>query len=108
MRQRDLPARVHLGINCKPHPAEGGVRSDFCKRRNLLAHVHLGSDFGREVFLLLLDAFALDEVNGIDEGDLAAELLGCVGDVALNGALEQVGADELLLKQAGVLEEGVE
>ena len=45
-------------------------------------------------------------MNGIDEGDLAAQLLGSVGNVAGHVALVEVGADELLLQQAGLLVEG--
>ena len=54
---------------------------------SLLAHVHLGSDFGGEVLFLLLDALALDEVDSVNKLDGAAQLLGSVGNVALDGAL---------------------
>ena len=85
-----------------PPDFSGGV-SVYCFVRvagRLLAHVHLLGDLGREVLFLLLNALALDEVDGIDKLHAAAELLGGVGDVALDGAVEQVGADEDLLEQA--------
>ena len=60
-----------------------------------------------EVLFLLLDALTLDVVNGVHEGDLAAQLLGSVSNVASHIALKQVGADKLLLQQADLLVEGV-
>ena len=45
-------------------------------------------------------ALALLEANGVHEVDLAAELLGGVGDILLDRAGEHVAADELLLEQA--------
>ena len=65
----------------------------------------LSSDFSSEVLFLLLNAFTLDVVDSIDEGDLAAQLLGSVSNVAGHVALVQVSADELLLQQADILEE---
>ena len=72
----------------------------------LLSACDLSSHFVSKVLFLLLDAFALDVVDGIHEGDLAAQLLGSVGNVAGHVALKQVSADELLLQQADVLVEG--
>ena len=64
----------------------------------LLALVHLSGDFRSEVFLLLLDAFALLKANCINEADLAAERL-CGGlDVLLDG--QRAVLDEALLQQA--------
>ena len=71
----------------------------------LLSHVHLSSDLGGEVLLLLLDALAGLEANGGDELHGTAQLLGGVGNVVLHGALEQVAADELHLQQAVLLVE---
>ena len=44
-------------------------------------------------------------MNGVNEGDLAAQLLGGVGNVAGHVALIEVGADEFLLQQAALLVE---
>ena len=71
----------------------------------LLAHVHLSSDLSGEVLLLLLDALAGLEANGIHELDGAAQLLGGVGDILLHAALEDIAADELHLHQAVLLVE---
>ena len=72
----------------------------------LLGACDLCSHFVSEVLFLLLDAFALDVVNSIHEGDLAAQLLGSISNVASHITLEQVSADELLLQQADILVEG--
>ena len=64
----------------------------------------LSSDLSSEVLFLLLDALTLDVVDSIDEGSLAAQLLGSVGNVASNITLEQVGTDEVLLQQADIIE----
>ena len=66
---------------------------------------NLSCHFVSKVLFLLLDAFALDIVHGTNKGHLAAQLLAGVGNVTGHVALEQVGADELLLQQADVLEE---
>ncbi len=65
--------------------------------KQLLAGSHLGDFFG-EVLLLLLDALALLEADSILQLDLAAQLLGALGDILLNGQLAIL--DELLLQQA--------
>ena len=61
---------------------------------------NLSGDLSGEVVNLLLNAFTLDVVNSVDEGNLAAQLLAGIGDVASHVTLEQVGADEVLLQQA--------
>ena len=71
----------------------------------LLSAGDLSSDLSSEVLFLLLDALTLDVVDSIDEGSLAAQLLGSVSNVASHIALEQVGTDEVLLQQADILEE---
>ena len=65
----------------------------------LLSTGDLCGDFSGEVVSLLLNALTLDVVNGVNEGDLAAQLLGGVGNVAGHVALIEVGADEFLLQQ---------
>ena len=40
----------------------------------------LSGDLGSEVVDLLLNALTLGVVDGVDEGDLAAQLLACVGN----------------------------
>ena len=64
---------------------------------------NLSSHFVGEVFFLLFNAFTLDVVNSINELHAATELLGGVGNVAFHAALEQVGANEVLLQQADFL-----
>ena len=71
----------------------------------LLSTGNLGSDFSSEIVDLLLDAFTLGVVDSVHKGDLAAQLLGSVGNVASHITLEQVGADEVLLQQADFLVE---
>ena len=63
----------------------------------------LSSDFSSEVLFLLLDALALNVVQSIYELNGTAQLLGSISNVALNAALEQVAADEVLLQQADFL-----
>ena len=47
-------------------------------------------------------------MDGVHELHLHAQLLGGVGNIALNGAGEQVAADEVLLQQADLLVESVQ
>ena len=92
----------HYQDNKKSLPRRVAI---FAFTKLLASAGDLSSDFSSEVVNLLLDAFALDEVHSVNKGDLAAQLLGSVGNVTGHVALEQVGADELLLQQAGLLVE---
>ena len=68
----------------------------------------LCGNFLSEVVFLLLDALTLDVVDSIDELDLADQLLSSVSNLASDFTLEDVGADEVLLQQAALLEESVD
>ena len=71
----------------------------------LLCASDLIGNLSSEVLFFLLDALTLDVVNSIDELDRTTQLLSSVSNVAGNVALEQVGADEVLLQQALLLVE---
>ena len=104
---------VFRNLSMRPNKKQTTESTVVCQKyglnyRGLLAHVHLGCNFCCEVLFLLLNAFALDEVHGIDELYAAAELLGCIGNVLLNGTGEEVAADKLHLEQAVVFVELVD
>lgn len=80
-----------------PRPSPNLFSSYFVIWKLLVAVDH-GSDLSRKVLLLLLDALALLEANGGVEADLAAQRLGSVVHILLDGDVAVL--DEGLLKQA--------